>query len=137
MSMKLAANGAHPTSIGGVQPPSGRSPLIDTGSSSQPMARVQRPLSESALWLGQHAFYESAGPRAWTESGGAIPSYATSNAFLADRYVRALLAISVVVNYLLPAWNSVQVVLSLPSYWSRPGLNDVWTMVVTLIHFFM
>lgn len=44
------------------------------------------PLSESILWRLTRAYYERAGPRAWSEA--VVPHYVTSNAFVADALAR-------------------------------------------------
>lgn len=52
------------------------------------------PLSESVLWRLQRAFYERSGPSAWRSTGPrtrCVPSYITSNAFVASAYARAVL----------------------------------------------
>jgi hypothetical protein len=53
-----------------------------------------KPLSQSVLWKLQRQFYEQAGPSAWSLGNSRmprVPSYITSNAFLASSYVRTVI----------------------------------------------
>src|SRR5436190_14908533 len=70
---------------------SGSEPI--SWSRAEPMAEPKRRvleqgsrLSESVLWDLQRAFYERQGLAAW--SGGTVPHYVTSNAFIARAYAR-------------------------------------------------
>eukprot|EP00475_Leptophrys_vorax_P045236 TRINITY_DN9321_c0_g1_i1.p1 TRINITY_DN9321_c0_g1~~TRINITY_DN9321_c0_g1_i1.p1 ORF type:complete len:577 (-),score=142.34 TRINITY_DN9321_c0_g1_i1:327-2057(-) len=47
--------------------------------------------SECVLWDMQKRFYEDFGPRAWTE--GIVPSFITSNSFVAQQYADCILAV--------------------------------------------
>ncbi len=47
-------------------------------------------LSRSVIWDLQRRYFEHTGPAAWTK--GEVPSYVTTNAFLAASYARVLLA---------------------------------------------
>lgn len=46
--------------------------------------------SESPLWDLQKSYYERIGPEAWSE--GIVPHYITNNPFIAEEYVRLILA---------------------------------------------
>jgi len=45
-------------------------------------------LSQSRLWRLQHAFFSASDPRAWSKSG--VPSYVTTNAFIARAMARVV-----------------------------------------------
>lgn len=58
----------------------------DVETSTQPA--IWSRLSESALWKLQREFFESAGAGAW--SAGLVPSYITSNPYIANVYARCI-----------------------------------------------
>jgi hypothetical protein len=66
------------------------------------------PLNNSILWEMQRAYYDSTGTDAW--ESGVVPSFITTNAFIARSYARLVLSY---LRYIFFRWT-----LSIPFHWA-------------------
>jgi tetratricopeptide (TPR) repeat protein len=61
-----------------------------TAGATRVVLQSERRLSESAIWEMQRSYYDRAGAEAWQT--GVVPTYATSNPFIARAYARVVAA---------------------------------------------